>query len=229
MLVPWADNRLMARSVAALDADVLALQEVDRGVLRSWWADQAALCAAANGARHVFGAARVIGPGGRYGNALVVRGEVLRSRNLRLHTLGEPRSAVFARVRLRGGDDGGGGGGDRVGGIEMTAVSTHLQNRRKGRPDEAEANLAEVLAELARWPEPWALMGDFNLGAERVVPLLERAGLDAQAPGPTHPRDEPRKQIDWIATRGLATDEPRVSPIEVADHRALTVEVGPGR
>lgn len=219
VLVPWADNQLVARTTALLDADVVALQEVDRRVVRSWWADQAAGCASAQGARHVFGAARVMGPGGRYGNALVVRGEVLRWRNLELETVGERRAAVFARVRLPS------RGGGR--GMELTAVSTHLQNRRRGRPDEAEANLDEVLAELQRWPEPWALMGDLNMGVERVVPVLERAGLRAPTPGPTHPGDDPRRQIDWIAVRGLELVDCRVSDLVVADHLALRARVGP--
>ncbi|WP_285100607.1 endonuclease/exonuclease/phosphatase family protein [Promicromonospora sp. MEB111] len=44
------DNDRLARAVAALDADVVGLQEVDQGQVRSGGADQAALCAAAMGA-----------------------------------------------------------------------------------------------------------------------------------------------------------------------------------
>ncbi|MFI2487190.1 endonuclease/exonuclease/phosphatase family protein [Promicromonospora kroppenstedtii] len=44
------DNDRLAQAVAALDADVVGLQEVDRGQARSGGADQAALCAAAMGA-----------------------------------------------------------------------------------------------------------------------------------------------------------------------------------
>ena len=64
-----AANRAMARSVASLGADVVALQEVDRRVVRSWFADQAGLAARRSGTVAHFAAARPFGPGGRYGNA----------------------------------------------------------------------------------------------------------------------------------------------------------------
>jgi hypothetical protein len=60
-----------------------------------------------------------------------------------------------------------------------------------------------------------------------VVPVLERAGLRAPTPGPTHPGDDPRRQIDWIAVRGVAPVDCRVSDLVVADHRALSCTVGP--
>jgi endonuclease/exonuclease/phosphatase family metal-dependent hydrolase len=221
VLVPWADNRLLVRTVGLLGADLLALQEVDRHVVRSWWADQAARCAAELGARHEFGPVRTIGPGGRYGNALVVRGEVLDTHDLALRTAGERRGALFARVRLADVT------GDSE--LELTAVSTHLQNPRRGRPDEAVANLEEVVAELRRWPLPWVLMGDFNLGPARVLPVLAGAGMCAPTPGATHPSDVPARQIDWIASRGLDLHGPRVSPLPVADHRAVTTQVTAGR
>ncbi len=108
---------------------------------------------------------------------------------LRLRSAGEPRAAVFAAVDLDG--------------CTVTAVSTHLQNRRAGRPDEAPDQLDEVLAALVGWPEPWVLMGDLNLRPEAVLPRLDRAGMVAVPASPTYLSDRPRLRIDSTAVRRL--------------------------
>lgn len=202
-----AANRAMARSVASLGADVVALQEVDRRVVRSWFADQAGLAARRSGTVAHFAAARPFGPGGRYGNALLVRGRTLRTSTLRLPGSGEPRVALFARVV--------------VADAELTVVSTHLQNRTGGRPSEAPAQLAALLDELTDWPRPWCVMGDLNLRADTVLPILEEAGLTAVRSGPTFPATAPRVRIDWIATQGLGDGEAVVPDLRTSDHRPV--------
>ena len=67
------DLPLLGRSAAALQPDVLALQEVDVGVPRSGRADQAAAVATATGTAYVFGKAARVGGIGKYGNALLSR------------------------------------------------------------------------------------------------------------------------------------------------------------
>ena len=204
-----------AAAVASLGADVVALQEVDRHVFRSWWRDQPRHLAAAMGGRPHFAAARAIGPFGRYGNALLVRGEVQRERVLELPSVGEPRVALLLRVR--------------VGGERGTVVSTHLQNRREGRPVEAPQQLEHLLAELRGWPEPWVLMGDLNLRADTVVPLLTAAGLTPVETGPTFPSDRPKVRIDWVAVRGWAARSVQVPDLRASDHRPIVVDlVAPG-
>jgi hypothetical protein len=71
-------------------------------------------------------------------------------------------------------------------------------------------------------------MGDFNLGPGAVLPLLAGSGIHAPTPGATHPSDAPSRQIDWIAARRLDLHEPQVSPVVIADHRALTAQVSAG-
>ena len=147
------------------------------------------------------------GPGGRYGNALLVRGRTLRTSTLRLPGSGEPRVALFARVV--------------VADAELTVVSTHLQNRTGGRPSEAPAQLAALLDELTDWPRPWCVMGDLNLRADTVLPILEEAGLTAVRSGPTFPATAPRVRIDWIATQGLGDGEAVVPDLRTSDHRPV--------
>lgn len=201
----------MAAAVASLRADVVALQEVDRRTVRTWFVDQPALAGRRSGARALFGAARGFGPGGRYGNALLVRGRILDHEVHRLGGPGEPRVALFARVAVRG--------------VELTAVSTHLQNRRGDEPSSAPAQLEELLGVLSRWPEPWALMGDLNLRADTVVPILGRAGLSPVDSSPTYPSDQPRIRIDWIATRGLGDATARVVDLRSSDHRPVVADL----
>jgi endonuclease/exonuclease/phosphatase family metal-dependent hydrolase len=212
-----AANRAMARSVASLRADVVALQEVDRHVVRSWFADQAGRAGRRSATVPHFAAARSMGPGGSYGNALLVRGRTERTRTVELPGPGERRVALFARVV--------------VADVELTVVCTHLQNRAAGRPSTAPEQLASLLDELSGWPEPWCVMGDLNLRADVVLPMLAAAGLAAVGSGPTFPAPAPRIGIDWIATRGLGAGSAHVPDLRTSDHRPVVATFdapGPG-
>jgi len=97
-----SDNRLLATTCAGLEADILALQEVDRRATRSRLADQVGRVARATGMSAAFGEAARRGPLRRYGNVLLARGALSE-----VETLGLPqpesrefRVAVLARVIL---------------------------------------------------------------------------------------------------------------------------------
>ncbi len=215
----FADGAGFAASVRALDADVLALQEIDRRVARSWWRDQPAQAALAGGASTVhFSAARRVLVTGHDGVALVVRGVTRSARTLRLPGRGAARVAALATVS--------------VGGTELTVASTHLQSRSGGAPGEAEVQLDALLVELARWPRPWVLAGDLNLRPEAVLPRLDDAGLEPLRSGATFPSGAPRIEIDWLAVSGFAVVAPvpggppvRTVRLPVGDHRALVADV----
>src|SRR5690242_5898910 len=68
-------DELVAACVS-LDADVLALQEVDVGVPRSGRANLAKVAADACGMAYYFAKARKHAYQGQYGNALLVRGSI---------------------------------------------------------------------------------------------------------------------------------------------------------
>lgn len=208
-----ADSAGLRAAAVELDADVLALQEIDRGVARSWWRDQPGLVASAMGTHGSrFAPARRVLLTGHDGVALVVRGTVVSSRTLRLPGRGAPRVAIVSRVD--------------VGGLEVTVVATHLQNRIRGGPSEAPAQLDALFDQLDRWPEPWLLAGDLNLRPDVVVPALAAAGLTPLRAGHTYPAGAPRIEIDWLAVRGLESiGGARTVQLPVGDHRALVAEV----
>jgi endonuclease/exonuclease/phosphatase family metal-dependent hydrolase len=205
------DTCALARFCAALDADVLALQEVDHRMRRSGRSDQAGEVARAAGMTGVFGAARRLGLWARYGNALLARGRLREVATVPLPRAvrREPRIAVLASVEV----------GDRV----VSVAATHLSTDH----GDAAVQLAVVLGALGRRPAPRLVVGDLNLRPEGAVPALERAGYSvAPTTDATYPAAGPFLRIDHVAVQGL--DIERVTVLDaapVSDHRPLLVEV----
>ncbi len=208
----WAATETMAGYCAGLEADVLALQELDAGAPRSAWADQAAAVADAAGMSHVFGQARRVVPLGSHGIALLVRGTIEESRVLPLTHWRRHRGrcAVLAVVTV----------GDR----RLSVAATHLSPHR----GENVAQLRTVVGELASMPAPRLLLGDLNLLATEVLPVIAGAGLTLADPSaPTVPADDPRFRVDHVAVGGLTVTRVEVlARPPVSDHCAVLVEVG---
>jgi endonuclease/exonuclease/phosphatase family metal-dependent hydrolase len=214
------DPEALVRACRSLRADVLALQEVDRGVPRSNEADQTSIVAEACGLNGLYAPARRL-DGGEYGNALLVRGSLVDVEHVWLPVMpgNEARAAVLSGVEV---DD-----------VAMSVAATHLQNRHGGPPPTTEAaaeqleQLEAVLAALERRPRPRVLLGDLNMPPEIAVPVLEVAGYEAADSEPTVVVGAPRFRIDYVAIDGLAVRGSEVLDTEVSDHRALVVEVEP--
>jgi endonuclease/exonuclease/phosphatase family metal-dependent hydrolase len=234
-----ADGRVdldrFAGAVAELDADVVALQEVDRGQPRSHGADLTAVAARAAGAvAHVFAPALSGLPGqwspstGRepdgapqYGVALLSRRPVLDSRVVRLPALpgrvpvlfpGRRRPVLVrdeprvAVVARLAGDP------------PWTVVSTHLSFIPWW-------NLVQLRRLVRALPAgaPTVLMGDLNLPPDRAARATRLRPLAA---GLTFPADEPVEQLDHLLGRGVrATSAATVHRLAVSDHCALSVDV----
>ena len=228
-----------AAAVTTLDADVLALQEVDRNQPRSANADLTAVAADAMGAgEHRFVAALSGSPGATwmaatgeeqpdsaaYGIALLSRYPIRSWEVVRL-------AAVPTRVPMRF-------TGSRRPVLvrdeprvavaasvqtphgELTVVNTHLSfvrwwNRRQLR----------TLMRATRDARRMLLVGDLNMDPERAVRI---SGLRPLATHATFPADAPREQLDHVLAggdlpRSTATDAPH---LPLSDHRALTVDFG---
>ncbi|MFF5231015.1 endonuclease/exonuclease/phosphatase family protein [Dactylosporangium sp. NPDC000521] len=227
-------------TVAALDADVLGLQEVDRGQLRSGHADLATIAADALGARHVIFVPAVVGTPGEgfraatdgdqdgtdphYGVALVSRYPVVEWRVTRLPAA-PLRAPLLAGSQLLLLDD-----EPRVliaavletPAGRVTVATTHLSFV----PGWNVRQLQLVRRALRPLPAPRVLLGDLNLpgGLPRLF-----SGWYRLASLPTYPAPTPRVQFDHVlADRRGIERLPRVletaaPAVPISDHRPLIV------
>jgi endonuclease/exonuclease/phosphatase family metal-dependent hydrolase len=226
----------LAAAVRELDADLLALQEMDRGQPRSHRADLTQLAAQAAGAvEGVFAPAlaglpgawrRVVAheeDGPLYGVALASRLPIESSRVVLLPHLPGAVPVLFPgrrrpelvrdepRVALVA--------RVRTGSGPLTVVSTHLSFI----PGWNVVQLRSLMRAL-RSPDPLVLMGDLNMPPSTAV---RSTGLRALALDATYPVDTPREQLDHVLVRGPVEAVTRgvARPLPVSDHRALQVDV----
>ncbi|MEV6815950.1 endonuclease/exonuclease/phosphatase family protein, partial [Micromonospora sp. NPDC051296] len=236
----------LAAAVSDLDADVLALQEVDRDQSRSGNLDLTAIAAQAMGAaEHRFAAAVVGTPGEAfrplthdddghgepcYGVGLVSRHPVTTWRVTRLRPA-PVRSPVYVP---------GPGGGlvllrdeprvvlaavlDTPRG-PLTVAATHLSFV----PGWNARQLRQVVRALRSLPAPRILLGDLNLPAWAVRLV---SGWRLLGRRPTYPAGQPRVQLDHvIADRQGFNQLPPVTTVRtplssISDHRPLLVDLG---
>lgn len=193
-----------------LDADLLALQEVDRGVGRTGRIDQAAEIASALDSTYTFGVACKL-DGGTYGNALLVRGELsdVRVVSLERRFRTESRCLITATATIAG--------------QEYSVGVTHLD------VDNALAHhqLMQTVDAMAGSPRPRIVAGDFNLHPDEVLPTTTTEGYSLVLTAPTFPNIGPKVQIDYVALDGLEAKDVQVVSTAVSDHRALVVDVAP--
>jgi endonuclease/exonuclease/phosphatase family metal-dependent hydrolase len=224
----------LAAVLAAADADVICLQEVDRRFgARSEDVDQALLLSRALDMQLAWGPAideprRGGGERRQYGNALLSRLPVLVSDVHPLPGGGEPRSALRTMIELDGGT--------------LWVTATHLTTS-------SAAERAEQVAALAALHsgdmETGVLVGDFNTApdAPELEPLAgrftdawelagereDRAGWRfwRTGDGLTHPAGSPRRRIDqvWVSP-GVQVVSARVLDADGAsDHLPLVVDL----
>ncbi|MFL6162514.1 MAG: endonuclease/exonuclease/phosphatase family protein [Jatrophihabitantaceae bacterium] len=226
-------------AVRQLDADVLALQEVDRDQPRSELADLTAVAAQAMGAVSYRFAAAVAGTPGAawiaatgteqpgsaaYGIALLSRYPVRSWQVIRLPWipfrfpmwLREPAKVLVVkeepRVALTGVVSSPHG--------EITVVNTHLSFV----PGWNVVQLRRLRRNLRPQPEPVLLMGDLNLSDSRPARF---SGYRPLASAPTFPADAPVRQLDHILRRGRIGPARTVHTplLPLSDHRPLVVDL----
>jgi endonuclease/exonuclease/phosphatase family metal-dependent hydrolase len=228
-----------AAVVRELDADVLALQEVDRDQPRSQLVDLTAVAAQALGAAsHRFVAAVAGTPGATwiaatgdeqpgtatYGVALISRypvrsWQVVRLPPIRLRFPMWSRGArrvviVHEEPRVA------------VSGLvstplgELTVANTHLSFV----PGWNALQLHRLRRDLAPLPGPLLLMGDLNMSGNRPAAITGYRSLAQMA---TFPSERPTRQLDHILLRGvLGAVRSATSPhLPLSDHRPLVVDL----
>jgi endonuclease/exonuclease/phosphatase family metal-dependent hydrolase len=229
----------LEESVRQLDADVLALQEVDCEQPRSAMADLTAIAATAMGAvAHRFVAAISGTPGatwmaatGReqpgtaaYGIALLSRFPVRSWQVVRLPRipmtfpmyLREPGKVLLVHEEPRAAI---------VAQLDtplgpMTVGNTHLSFV----PRWNRLQLRHLVRDMRGFPGPRVLMGDLNMTTPRN---RRAAGLRPLGTGATFPSEQPTRQLDHILTDDptLLARDSRAVELPISDHRALVVDV----
>ncbi len=237
-----ADPAALAEAVRRLDADVLAIQEVDRHQPRTGGVDQVAVVAEAMGAVDVRFVPLVDGtPGvagwrptppdpedGRpsYGIALLSRLPVRSWRVLRLGSARgrypivvptSPPRIIWVHDEPRAAV---------VAVLDspaLTVAATHLSFV----PGMNVLQLRRLRSALAHLPGPRLLLGDLNLPNRMPTRVT---GWPALVTGPTFPSPAPRLQIDHVLSDGLPGDAvtgAAVVHLPISDHRAVTVDLVP--
>lgn len=215
----------VADVLAACDADVIALQELDVGRVRSGGADQAEAIARRLGVKELFFHPAWRNENEHYGDAILTRlpaklfhAGVLPTAGL---TRREPRGALWAQV-----DTGSG---------TLHVVNTHFGLGPRERMAQALAMLGpEWLGQLDP-ADPAILLGDLNsMPGGRVYRKLASNLTDVPAQlgraGPTFPTGRPLIRIDHVfATRGVEPREAEVIATPLArvasDHLPLAVAI----
>jgi endonuclease/exonuclease/phosphatase family metal-dependent hydrolase len=226
------DLARLARLLAATEADVICLQEVDRHYgARSEGVDQALLLSRALGMQLAWGPAIDL-PGTpqrrQYGNALLSRRPILATDVHRLPGGGEPRSALRSLVELDG--------------AALWVTPTHLTSRSAA----DRAAQAAAVAGLPTGPsETGVVVGDLNAdaGAPELAVLRERFAdawhlARARADqarrwslrrdvGRTHPARRPHVRIDqvWVSAGVTVTAAEVLDGSACSDHHPLQVDL----
>jgi endonuclease/exonuclease/phosphatase family metal-dependent hydrolase len=207
------DPEQLGEVCAGFDADVVCLQEVDQGTIRVRGRDLAAIVAAACEMDHVFGTSQRL-LGGRYGNAVLVRGEILGTTITRLPKVPssrfwqEQRTVLEVDAALADGP--------------LHVAATHLAVKQWNNGPQLEF----LLRRLRERPRPLAVLGDLNRRRSAVAPMGDEAGLRTVEHGPTYPAWAPRTDIDHVLlSPDLRVVGAEVRPTPMSDHAALLVDV----
>jgi endonuclease/exonuclease/phosphatase family metal-dependent hydrolase len=218
-------------------ADIVALQEVDRGAERTARRDLLKEIADLAGLRFAFGK-NIDLQGGDYGNAVLTRFPIVSEGNRLLPLVdgGEQRGVLQVVLDVEG--------------TQVLVLATHFDHRRADAQRVASAEA--MLAMLQAWGDrPAIALGDFNdvpgsatyhtLTAGDRVPGAGFGNTEGRAGSPspanttqsglvdvwaavgkgdgfTIPVAAPTKRIDWILVRGLVPESAEVLKTDASDH-----------
>ena len=211
------DLERIARVITEARADLVGLQEVDRGVERTQRRDLPSELARLTGMSVRF-ESNLPHQGGEYGNAVLSRFPLKASRNTRYRSPrpGEQRGFLEVIVEAHG--------------REILLINTHLDFRPGD--EERLASVEELRAAvLAAGPRPVIMVGDFN-AVPASDPITRVAGfmrdawtVTGEGPGFTIPVRKPAKRIDyvWFTPGALDPVHAAVPVSDASDHLPVVV------
>lgn len=192
------------------DFDIVALQEVDAGSIRSGFVHQLERLAASSGLHyHYHQLNRDLGVLGQYGNGLLSRHHPERIDSHALPGL-SGRGVVLMHFPLANGET-------------LAVASVHLALSPRGRRQQY-----RYLAGLAQQSRHCILMGDFNATDDELHGSeLMRSGLCAASDqSATWPSWKPRHRLDHILlSPGLEVRSHQVLDIQLSDHCPVAIEL----
>jgi endonuclease/exonuclease/phosphatase family metal-dependent hydrolase len=224
------DGRLspgrIADVIAAYEPDVVALQELDVGRLRTGGVDQAHMIAQALGMQmHFHASLRVLEE--EYGNAILTHrpSQLIKSGPLPGPTgrfAAEPRGALWASINF--------------GGTDVQVITTHLGLRQGERLTQVDCLLGPHWLGHKACRDPVIMLGDFNASPRsrayrRMTTILQDAQKTAahHKANPTFPSRLPMLRIDHVfvsrSVHVTRVESVRTPIARVAsDHLPLMVE-----
>lgn len=209
------DLQRIANVILQSQPDLVALQEVDRNVLRSGNVDQPAELARMTNMYVAFGG-NIELQGGQYGNAILSRHRIISQSNTLLPNVnaGEQRGVLAVEIELPDGRE------------RLEFLSTHLDHRADDQQRIASAKLINQQFGLPS-TRPRLMAGDFNDGpqSQTLRELATKWRVTSTQPLPTIPVATPTQQIDFVlvsASEAWHVIDTKVIDEPVAsDHRPL--------
>ena len=200
----------IARIIHDTQADIVGLQEVDRGVERTGRRDLLKELADLTGMRFAFGK-NIDHQGGDYGNAMLTSRPIVSVGNKLLPNVdgGESRGVLQVVVDVEG--------------TQVLVLTTHLDHRTA---DPQRVASADAILEMlqAFGSGPVIAMGDFNdvpgstTWTRLMTVFTDTWAAVGRGDGFTIPVEAPTKRIDWILVRGLEPVSAEVLKSDASDH-----------
>lgn len=185
------DLDAIARVINEAKADIVALQEVETGVNRSGKVDEAKLLAEKTGLNYQFYKA-IDHDGGDYGIAILSRYKIQDVKLVPLpqKVTAEKRVLGYATIK--------------VGKQQFIIANTHLDATKTH--ENRVVQMESILKEFEKSTLPVIICGDLNaVAGTEVIDLLDqhyKRTCTGDCPG-TIPHDNPRRTIDFIATKNV--------------------------
>ena len=197
----------IGQTIAAIDADLVALQELDSATVRS--SGRVAIEEIARFAdMYPIFASAIDWEGGRYGIGMLTRQKPLNTYKIALPGADEARTMLVAEFE------------------EFVFACTHLSLNEADRM----ASVPLILDEVKKTQKPFIIAGDFNSAPTSPVmeALSEKFIIVTDVNEPTFPADKPFDTIDYIA---IANSDFEVDATEVktgntaSDHLPVVADI----